>query len=150
MSEDITMVFLHFRKCRDVALNGVICLEKNIADLDGKFVLTDGEHVTLDYVANKLQMFEAEFHEHHYKLLDCVDALGELKAQQRIFNDHERKMIDSFTRITNVWSCEKTVTPPTKSSRGDGFSFKVYHRSLCLLTSQAKLIDDNSKDIYLR
>ena len=54
MSEDITRVIVHFKKRRDVALNGVIHLEENIAELEGKLVLTDGERVTLDSVASKL------------------------------------------------------------------------------------------------
>ena len=54
MSEDITMVVVLSQKRRDTTLNGIIRLEENIADLEGKLVLTDGEHVTLDYVANKL------------------------------------------------------------------------------------------------
>ena len=82
MSEDITRVIVHSQKSRDVALNGVIRLEENIADLEWKLVLTDGERVTLDYVANKLQMFDAEFHKHHYKLVDLIDDLVELEAQQ--------------------------------------------------------------------
>ena len=61
-------------------------LEENIADLEGKLVLTDGERVTLDYVANKLQMFDAEFHEHHYKLVhvDLIDGSVELAAQTSV------------------------------------------------------------------
>ena len=88
MSEDITMVIVCSRKCRDVALNGVVRLEENIADLEGKLVLTDGKRVTLNYVANKLHMFDAEFHKHHYKLVDCIEGSVELEAQQRILNDH--------------------------------------------------------------
>ena len=57
MSEDITRVIVRFQEHRDIAPNGVIRLEENIADLERKLVSTDGEHVTLDYVANKLQMF---------------------------------------------------------------------------------------------
>ena len=73
MSEDITRVIVCSQKRRDVALNGVFRLEENIAELEGKLVLTDGELVTLNYVANKLQMFDAKFHEHHYKLVDLID-----------------------------------------------------------------------------
>ena len=70
MSEDIERVIVHSKKRRDIALNGVIRLEENIADLEEKLVLTDGDRVTLEYVANKLQMYDAQFHEHHYKLVD--------------------------------------------------------------------------------
>ena len=49
MSEDICMVIVRSQKSRDVALNGVIYVEDNIADLERKLVLTDGECVTLDY-----------------------------------------------------------------------------------------------------
>ena len=95
MSENITKVIVRSQKHSNVALNSVIRLEENIADLERKLVLTDGERVTLDYVANKLQMFDAEFHEHHYKLGDLIDGLVELEAQQRIFDDHECQMINS-------------------------------------------------------
>ena len=61
MSEDIAKVITYSKKCRYIVLNGVICLEENIADLEENLALTDGGHVTLDYVANKLQMFDAEF-----------------------------------------------------------------------------------------
>ena len=89
MSEDITRVIVRSQKHRDVALNSVIRLEENIADLERQVVLTDGEHVTFDYVANKLQMFDAEFHEHHYKLVDLINGSVELEAQQRVLDDHE-------------------------------------------------------------
>ena len=102
MSEDITMVNVCSQKCRDVALNGVIRLGEKIADIKGKLVLTDGERVTLNYVANKLQMFDAEFPEHHYKLVDCIDDSGELEPHQKILDGHERRMLDFFMRITNV------------------------------------------------
>ena len=46
MSEDRTMVIVCSQKRRDVTLNGVICLEENIADHKGRIVLTDGERVT--------------------------------------------------------------------------------------------------------
>ena len=117
-TEDIIKVIVHSKKCRDIALNGVIRLEENIADLEEKLILTDDEHVTLNYVhvANKLLMFDAEFHEHHYKLVDCIDDLGEIEAHSRIFDDHERRMIFFFMRITNVQSCEKTVTPLPKTA----------------------------------
>ena len=88
MSEDIARVSIHSKKRKDITLNGVIRLEENIADLEGKLVLTDGKRVTLNYVANKLHMFDAEFHEHHYKLVDCIEGSVELEAQQRILNDH--------------------------------------------------------------
>ena len=89
MSEDITKVIVHSKKRREVALNGVIRLEENIAELEEKLPLTDGERVTLDYVAHKLQMF-VEFHKHHYKLIDLIDDSVELKALQNILDDYER------------------------------------------------------------
>ena len=55
MSEDITRVIVCSQKHRDVALNSVIHLEENIADLEGKLVLTDGKHVTLDYSTDQMQ-----------------------------------------------------------------------------------------------
>ena len=49
----------------DVALNGVTRLEKNITDVEENLALRNGELAPLDYVANKLQMFDPKFHEHH-------------------------------------------------------------------------------------
>ena len=119
----------HSSEHRDIALNGVIHLEKNIGDFEGKLDLTDGECVTLEHVANKLQMYDAEFHEHHYKLVDCIDDSGKLEAQQRIFNDHDCRMLEFFTRITNLWSRVKTVTLLSKQSE-ETISHKGYNRSL--------------------
>ena len=39
-------------------------------------------------------MFDANFHEYHYKLVDLIDGLVELDAQQRILDDHEHRMIE--------------------------------------------------------
>ena len=91
--------------------------------------MTDGERVTLDYVANKLQMYDAEFRQHHYKLVDLVDDSVELEEHQRILNDHERRNIDFLMRITNIRSHEKTVTPPPKTEE-ETKTLNVYHRSL--------------------
>ena len=88
-AEDIARLIAHSKKRRDVALKGVIRLEDNIAELEDKLPLSDGERVTLDYVANKLQMHDAEFHNHDYKLLDLVDDSMELDALQEILDDHE-------------------------------------------------------------
>ena len=58
MSEDITKVIVQSKTRGDIALNAVIRSEENIVDLEGKFDLTCGKHVTLDYMykANKLWM----------------------------------------------------------------------------------------------
>ena len=56
MSEDITRVILHSKKYRDIVLISVIHLEEVIAELEEKLVWTDGECVTLDYVASKLHV----------------------------------------------------------------------------------------------
>ena len=53
MSENITRVIVHSKKRRNITLNNVVRLEENIAELEGKLVLTDGECVTLNYVANQ-------------------------------------------------------------------------------------------------
>ena len=84
MSEDISIVIVHSQRSRDVTLNGFICLEENIVDLEGNLVLPDGEHVKLDHVhvANKLQMFDAKFQQHHYKLVDLIDSSVELEANR--------------------------------------------------------------------
>ena len=83
---------------------------------EGKLDLKDGECVILDHIANKLQMYNAEFHEHHYKLVDCINDSGEVKAQRRIFDDHDLWMMDIFTQITNLQSHERTVTSTPKSA----------------------------------
>ena len=62
MSVDITKVIAHSRKCRDIALNSVICLEENIPDLEGKLDLLNSEHVILDHITNKLQMYNVKIH----------------------------------------------------------------------------------------
>ena len=123
-----------FTQSRDIALNGVIRLEENIADLEQKLVLTDGKRVTLDYVANKLQMFDAKFHKHHYKLIDLIDDLVEFEALQKILDDHECSNIDFFTRITNIRCCEKTVTPPPRPGE-ETIYISAYNSRLQLITS---------------
>ena len=62
MSVDIIKVIAHSRKSRNITLNSVICSEENIADFKGKLDLTGGKRVILYHVANKLQMYNAEFH----------------------------------------------------------------------------------------
>ena len=57
-------------------------------DFEGKLDLTRGECVTLNYIGNKVRMYNTEFYKHHYKLADCIDDLGELELQQKIFHDH--------------------------------------------------------------
>ena len=101
-AEGIAKVIAHSKKRRDIALRGVIRLEDNIAELEDKLPLSDGERVTLDYLANKLQMYDAEFHDHHYKLLDLIDDSVELVELQNILDGHERLNINLFTRITNI------------------------------------------------
>ena len=81
MIVDIIKVITHSEKRRDIALFGVIRLEENIVDFEKQLDLTDGECVILNQKANKPQMYDAKFHKHHYKLVDCIDASGELKAQ---------------------------------------------------------------------
>ena len=90
-------------------------MDGNIAELEDNLPLSDGERVTLEYVANKLQMYDAEFHDHHYKLLDLIDDSLELVELQNILDGHELLNINLFMRITNI-RCrdEKTVTPPPK------------------------------------
>ena len=128
-AEDITRVNVQSKKRREIAMNGVIRLEENIASLEEKIALTDGDRFTLEYVASKLQMFDAEFHEHHYKLVDLIDGSVELEAQRRVLDDHERSNLDFFTRITNIRSREKTVTTPPKTAE-EKTSLYAYHRSL--------------------
>ena len=105
--------------------------------------MTDGEHITLDYVASKLQMFDTEFHERHYKSVDLFDDSVELATQQRILDDHECCNIDFLTRIMNIRCCEKTITLLLKLAEQTN-SLNIYHRSLWLLhaNSQARIIND--------
>ena len=79
--------------------------------------------------------------EHDYKLVDCIDDSGELEAQQRIFDDHDRRMMDFFTQITNLRSHEKIVTPPSKPAE-ETISCKPYNYHLQLITSWARIIDE--------
>ena len=65
----------------------------------------------------------------------------ELEAQQRILDDHERHNLDFFTRIMNIRSREKTVTPPPKTAEKKT-SLSVYHRSLRLINSRARIVND--------
>ena len=65
MSEDITTVIVCSQKHRDIALNYVIHLEENITDLEGKVVFTDGECVTLDYVANRVSQTSLQVNRLH-------------------------------------------------------------------------------------
>ena len=46
-TEDITKVIAHSKKRSEVVLRGVICLEDNIAELEDKIPLIEGERVTL-------------------------------------------------------------------------------------------------------
>ena len=69
-------------------------MEEDIADFEVKLGLTDGKCVILDHIASKLQMYDAEFHKHHYRLVDCIDNVVELKVQQRIFEDHDCRIMD--------------------------------------------------------
>ena len=71
-TEDIIKVIVHSKTCKNIALNSVIWLEENITNFEGKLDLINGELVILDHIANKLQLYNAEFLEHHYKLVDCI------------------------------------------------------------------------------
>ena len=141
MSVDNAKVIIHSQKCRYITLNSVIRLEGDVADFEGKLDLRDGERVTLNYIANKLQMYDAEFHKHHYKLVDCINDSGQLEAQQRIFDDHDHRMLEFFTRIANLQSRRKTVIPPPEPAE-ETISLKAYNHSLWLITSREKIIDD--------
>ena len=101
-NEDIAKVIAYSKKRRDVALTRVIRLEDYIAELEDKPPLTNGERVTLEYVAKKLKIYDAEFHDHHYWLLDLVHDSVELDALQDILDDHEGRYGKLFTRITNI------------------------------------------------
>ena len=126
MSVDITKVITHSRKHRDIALNGVIRLEENVENFEGKLDLTESEGVIFNHIANKLQVYNAEFHEHHYRLVDRNDDSRELEAQLRIFNDYDPRMMDLFRRMTNLRLSGKIVTPPPKAAE-ERVSLKEYN-----------------------
>ena len=104
--------------------------------------MADGERVILDLIAIKLQIYDGQFHEHHYKLVDCIDDSVELEAQQRRFEDHDLRMLEFFTWITNLQSRSKTVMPTQKPAK-ETISLKPYNCSLQLIISRARIIDEN-------
>ena len=106
MSENIIKVIAHSNKRRDIIHANAIHLEQNIADFEGKLGLTEGELVILDHIATKLQMYDAKFHKHHYRLVDCIDNAAGLEVQQRIFENHDHRMIDFFRWMMNMWCLE--------------------------------------------
>ena len=89
-------------------------MEEAIADLEGKLHLTDGERVIINPTASKLRMYDAKFHKYHYRLVDYIHDVIELEAKQRIFDDHDRRMMDFFRRMTNLQPLEKIVKSPPK------------------------------------
>ena len=89
-------------------------MEESIADFEGKLGLKDDKHVILDHIANKLQVYDAEFCKHHYGLVNCINDAVEFEAQGRIFDDHDRWMMDLFRQMTNLQPCERIVRPPPK------------------------------------
>ena len=72
---------------RDIALTSVISLDKNIVDFERKLDLTIGELVILDQKGNKQWMYAVDCLEHHSKLVDFINDLKELEAQQKISDD---------------------------------------------------------------
>ena len=86
-------------------------------------------------------MYDAEFHEHHYKLVGCIDDSKELEVQQKIFYDHDRRMMDFFMWITNLCSCEKIVTSVAKSAE-KMIPIRLYNHRLQLITFRARIIDE--------
>ena len=64
-TEDTIKVIAYSKKRKDVAHDNAIHLEEEIADLEGKLGLTDGECIILDHIASKLQMYDSEFHKLH-------------------------------------------------------------------------------------
>ena len=80
-AEDIARLIAHSKKGRDVA------------EFEDKLPLSDGDRVTLNYVAKKLQIHNAEFHQHHYKLLDLVEDLMKHNALQEILNDQRNRLL---------------------------------------------------------
>ena len=109
-------------------------VEHTGADFEGKLDVIDGKRVLLDHIANKLWIYDAEFHEYHYNLVDCIDDSEELEAQQKIFDEHDHRMVYVFTWITNLRSHEKIVTPPPKPAEKT-ISVRLYNYCLLLTTS---------------
>ena len=64
-----------------------------------------------------------------------------LEAQQGIFDDHDRRMIDLFRWMTNLQSHEKTLTSHIKPVE-ETISLKAYNHRLQLLTSRMRITDN--------
>ena len=71
-TEDIIKLIAFSKKRRNVAHVNAMQFEEEIADLEGKPALTDDERtcIILDHITGKLQMYNSEFHEYHYRLVD--------------------------------------------------------------------------------
>ena len=96
-------------------------------DFEEKLDLTDGECVILDHihVASKLQMYDAEFHKHHYRFVDCIDDAVELEAQVRISGECDHRMMGFLRRMTNLLSLENIVPPPPNQRRRQFISVHI-------------------------
>ena len=138
-------VIAYSKKRRGVTHDNAMCFEEEIADFEEKLSLTDGERVILDHIASKLQMYDSEFHQHHYRLVDCIDNVVKLELQQIIFLDHDRRMMDFFKRMTNLRSQRKIVTLPPKPAEETIYTMylSAYNSRLQLIMSQTRITDEN-------
>ena len=114
----------------------ILCTSRKeeIADLEAKPALTDDDRTLLDHIAGKLQMYDGEFHKHHYRLIDNSDGEVELEEHQTIFHDHGRKMMSFFKRMTNLRSQKKIVTTPPRPAEETVY-IGAYNSRLQLITS---------------
>ena len=89
-------------------------------------------------------MFDAEFDKHHYKLLNLIDDSMELEVLQNILDDHERRNMKFFTRITNIRCRQKTVTSPSKPAEETIYiGTCTYNSRLQLITSRTRFIEES-------
>ena len=93
--EDITRVIAYSKRRRDIAHDNVMHLEEVIADLEAKPALTDDDCILLNHIAGKLhvQMYNGEFHKHHYWLIDNSD--GEVHSSKRL----SLQLVNSFVNV---------------------------------------------------
>ena len=76
--------------------------------------MTDDEHIILNHIASKLQMYDSEFHKHHCRLMDRIDNAVELEVQ---------KMDDGFLETNDKLTVsEKDCHTTAKTSGGDNLT----------------------------
>ena len=141
-AEDIVKVIVHSNKLRDITHANATRLKEGIADIEGKLGLTDGKRVILYHIASKLQMYDTEFHKHRYRLVDRIDNVVEVEVQQKVFDDHDHRMIKFFRQMTKLQSLEKIVKPPPKPVE-ETIYLDAYNSHLQLIMSRTRMVDES-------